>query len=300
MQRQIITLFVSLFLLLSQAAAQDGTQQARGALFKVSGSGHSMYLFGTMHVGLPAFYPLEKRITEAVAQASTLALEVDTAQDAGAMARAMQEYGVFPPGSRGFAGLDPSVKARLDKVLATMHMQSSSVEGLRPWLVATVLALNEYAAQGYRSDLAVDAHMAQLAHAGKAKVIELESVVAQLSLFGRLSLEDQWRFLEESIEAIETGKQKREVREIVEAWRTADQKAFDAIAARAEEDTSVSGRFVQKVLLEERNGPIADKLAALLAREDKAVAAIGVLHLVGKLSVPLLLRARGLTVERVY
>ena len=253
-----------------------------------------------MHVGLPEFYPLEKRITDAMAQASTLALEVDTAQDAGAMARAMQEYGVFPPGSRGFAGLAPTVKARLDKVLAAMHMEASTVEGLRPWLVATVLTLNEYAQQGYRSDLAVDSHMAQLAHAGKAKVIELESVVAQLSLFARLSNEEQWRFLEESIDAIESGKQKSEVREIVEAWRTADQDALDAIAARAEEDSSVSGRFVQKVLLEERNGPMADKLAALLAREDKAVAAIGVLHLVGKQSVPLLLRARGLTVERVY
>ncbi len=90
------------------------------------------------------------------------------------------------------------------------------------------------------------------------------------------------------------------MRQIVDAWRNADQAGLDAIAERAENDTSLSGRFVQKVMLEERNGPLADKLASLLESQDDSVAAIGVLHLVGKQSVPLRLRERGLTVERIY
>jgi len=53
-------------------------------------------------------------------------------------------------------------------------------------------------------------------------------------------------------------------------------------------------------MLEERNGPLANKLATLLEEQDNAVAAIGVLHLVGKHSVPAKLRALGLTVERIY
>jgi len=54
------------------------------------------------------------------------------------------------------------------------------------------------------------------------------------------------------------------------------------------------------VLLDGRNGALADKLAVLLKKEEKTVAAIGLLHLLGKRGVPALLQARGYRVERVY
>lgn len=295
MRRQIIVVFLSLFwLALSPAFGAD-----RGALFKIAGNGHTMYLFGTMHVGQPGFYPLEPRIAAAIAGASTLALEIDPSADPAGMASALQTYGMAVPGN-GIEQMAPMLKARLYKALAKAGIEPSSVARFKPWLVATVLAMAEYAAQGYRADLSVDAHLAQLARASKVPVIALETPALQMGLFNRLSDAEQMRFLEESIDLVENGKQNAEVRQIVEAWRTADKRAFDAIAARAERDTSVSGRFVKTVLLDERNVVIADKLASLLQRTDRSVAAIGVLHLVGSKSVPALMEERGLTVERVY
>lgn len=296
MRRQLIKIFISLFIfVLAPASATD-----RGALFKVAGSGHTLYLFGTMHVGLPEFYPLEPRIAAAVAGARTLALEVDPLTDPASMAAALQAHGMAAPGSPNYRELSPAYKARLAKVLARARIDPAAVAPFKPWLVATLLALSEYSAQGYRPDLSVDLHLAKLARGGKVRVLELESVAAQLTMFDRLSPDDQLRLLEESIEMVESGRQSNEVRQIVEAWRTADQPALDAIAARAEADTSVSGRFVQKVMLDERNGALAEKLEQLLRQENNSVAAIGVLHLLGKNSVPALLRARGVTVERVY
>ena len=295
MRRQIIVVFLSLFwLALSPAFGAD-----RGALFKIAGNGHTMYLFGTMHVGQPNFYPLEPRIAAAVAGASTLALEIDPAEDPASMASALQTYGMAVPGN-SIEQMAPMLKARLYKALDKAGIEPSAVARFKPWLVATVLAMAEYAAQGYRADLSVDAHLAQLARASKVPVIALETPALQMGLFDRLSAAEQMRFLEESIDLVENGKQNAEVRQIVDAWRTADKRAFDAIAARAESDTSVSGRFVKTVLLDERNVVIADKLASLLQRSDRSVAAIGVLHLVGSKSVPALMIERGLTVERVY
>ena len=295
MRRQIIVVFLSLFwLVLSPAFGAD-----RGALFKIAGNGHTMYLFGTMHVGQPNFYPLEPRIAAAVAGASTLALEIDPAEDPASMASALQTYGMAVPGN-SIEQMAPMLKARLYKALDKAGIEPSAVARFKPWLVATVLAMAEYAAQGYRADLSVDAHLAQLARASKVPVIALETPALQMGLFNRLSAAEQMRFLEESIDLVENGKQNAEVRQIVDAWRTADKRAFDAIAARAESDTSVSGRFVKTVLLDERNVVIADKLASLLQRTDRSVAAIGVLHLVGSKSVPALMKERGLTVERVY
>lgn len=296
MRQQIIVGFLSwLLLALGPAWGAD-----RGALFKISGKGHTMHLFGTMHVGLPEFYPLEPRIAAAVAGASTLALEIDPLVDPAAIGRAMQTHAMLAPGAPTYKDLAPEFRLRLERALGKAGIDPAAISRFKPWLVATTLALAEYAQQGYRADLSVDLKLAQLARAGKVPVVELETIAGQLGMFDRLSIEEQWRFLDESIGLMESGKQRAEVRQIVDAWRTADRAALDGIAARAEADTSLAGQFVQKVMLEERNGPLADKLEQLLAKQDNSVAAIGVLHLVGKKSVPEQLRARGITVERIY
>jgi uncharacterized protein YbaP (TraB family) len=65
-------------------------------------------------------------------------------------------------------------------------------------------------------------------------------------------------------------------------------------------DTSVSGRFTRDILLDGRNSVLAGKLDELLQKQNGAVVAIGVLHLLGERGVPALLAARGISVERVY
>jgi uncharacterized protein YbaP (TraB family) len=289
MRRLIIVVFLSLFCL--AAAAAD-----RGALFKVSAGGHSMYLFGTMHVGLPEFYPLEPRIANAVAATKTLALEIDPVLAPETAARLMQKYGMARAGSV----VPPALAPRLEKVLRKGGIDLAAVAPLKPWMIVTILGVHEFAKLGYRADLAVDSALAKMARAGKAKVVELESPEAQMALFDSLPEAEQWRFLEETVATIESGKTAAETREVAEAWSTANKPALDALALHVENDNTIAGRFTREVLLDGRNGALADKLQQLLAKEDKAVAAIGVLHLLGKRSVPELLRARGVSVERVY
>ena len=295
MRRQIIVVFFSLICLaLPSAFGAD-----RGALFKVTAQGHTMYLFGTMHAGQPAFYPLESRITAAVAGASMLALEVDPGIDPAGVAKALKSYGMVAPDSSS-PPMPPTLKARVSKAADRAGINGGAIAQFKPWLVATVLAMAEYATQGYRPDLSVDSHLSQLARQAKVPVVSLESIDSQMSLFNRLSDAQQMRLLEESVDQIESGKQGAEVRQVVDAWRNADRPALDAIAARVAGDTTVFGQFFKKVLLDERNVLMADKLLAMLKQDDKVVAAIGVLHLVGSNSVPELLSARGVAVERVY
>lgn len=289
MRRQIIVVFLSLFCLAASAAD-------RGALFKVSDRTHSMFLFGTMHAGQPGFYPLEPRIANAVAESGTLALEVDPALDPALVASAMQKYGLASAGSV----TPPALARRLQALLKKDGIDPASVAPLKPWVIATILEMHEFARLGYRADLAVDGELAKMARAGKAKVVSLESVDSQMALFDNLSEKEQWGFLADTVALIESGKHAAEARQIAEAWSHADQPALDALARRVENDNTMAGRFIREVLLDGRNGALADKLAKLLAKEDKAVAAIGVLHLLGKRGVPELLRVRGINVERIY
>jgi uncharacterized protein YbaP (TraB family) len=272
----------------------------RGALFRLTLDGHVMHLFGTLHVGLPDFYPLEDRLTGALAEASTLALEIDPDQPRADLQEALRAYGMLAPGNPAYDSLPPLQKRRLDVLLQQGGLDASFMLGFKPVLLATMLTLAEYTRQGYRADLSSDAWLARQARRRHVRVLALESLGGQLALLDRLPMPDRWRFLEEMMDTIESGAQRAEARNIVRAWSTADRSALDRIAAQCEADGSVSGRFVTRVLLKERNAGLAERLLQLLRAEDRTVAAIGVLHLLGSGSVPALLERSGVVVERIY
>ena len=295
MQRQIIVVFLSLvFLVLPSAWGAE-----RGALFKVTAKGHTMYLFGTMHVGRKEFYPLEPKIMAAVATASTIALEIDpyvdkTAQSAMFMAQGL----VTSPNSLN--NLPPAVKSRLTRVLTKSNINPALMAEFKPWFIATLLAVGEYVAQGYGPEFGVDEHVAKLAKSAKIRILALETAQYQLSLFNAMSHAEQVGLLDESLKQIEAGKQAEEIRQIVTAWSGADKKALDLVAERIASDNTAPGKFLKRVLLDERNVGMAEKLFALLGRESNTVAAVGTLHLIGSNSIPALLSARGVTVEQIY
>jgi hypothetical protein len=277
-----------------------GKAVERGALFKVTGQGHTQYLFGTMHVGLPEFYPLEPRIVDAVNKASTLALEIDPAEPPAAMGQAMLRQGMINPSGAGYEKMDADRRVQLDAALKQAGVDAATARVLNPAMLAALISLSQYQKLGYRPDLSADAWLAQLARQGKTRVVALETVDGQLGQFKKLSSAEQWNFLNESLDNLASGEELGEARALVDAWAHADRAALDALAARAEEDSSVSGKFMRDVLLNGRNGALADKLAGLIKSEKHTVAAIGLLHLLGKRGVPALLQAKGYRVERVY
>lgn len=296
MRRPIIVVFFSLFLMAFQAFAGE-----RGALYKVSSGANALYLYGTIHAGRPDYYPLEPRIRDAMAAAPTLALEVDTTGDQAAIAAIMFKHGMIPPGTPGLAGLPAERRQRIEAALRKQGIEPAAVAQLKPWLLVATLAMVEAAKLGYDPKLGVDAHLAGLAKSsGKTRIAELESMEFQLALFNRMPMDDQWKMLEEALDDMESGRHARESRELFAAYEGADQAALERIAKRLEEDNTVGGKFMRDVLMTERNGPMADKIVSLVGRENNAVVAVGLLHLVGKGGVPELLRKRGVKVERVY
>jgi uncharacterized protein YbaP (TraB family) len=294
--RPFSVLLLGLFLLaILPAQAAD-----RGALFRLTLDGHVMHLFGTLHVGLPDFYPLEDRLTGALAASSTLALEIDPDQPRADVQEALRTYGLLAPGNPAYDSLPPQQKRRLDRLLHQGGLDASSMLAFKPVLLATMLTLAEYTRQGYRADLSSDAWLAREARRRHVRVLALESLGGQLALLDRLPVPDRWRFLEEMMDTIESGAQRTEAQEVVRAWSTADRAALERIAEKCETDRSVSGRFVTQVLLKERNVGLADGLLRLLRAEERTVAAVGVLHLLGTGSVPELLAQGGVRVERMY
>lgn len=296
MRRLIIVFFFGIFSL----AAGTACAIERGALFKATGHGHTMYLFGTMHVGVPGFYPFDPQLLSVLAAASTLALELDPEPSPLAAAQAVARHGTLAQGAKAYAQLGGRKLALLDELARQAGMAPSSARALKPVLLAVLLSVAEYEKLGYRADLSSDRELARIARAAGKRIMELESLDGQLKMLDRLSPQNQWRFLEECLDSIVSGRQLAEARAVVDAWGSADKAGLDAMAARVAAGPGVSGQFARQVLVEERNHAMADKLSRLLAQEDKAVAAVGVLHLLGPRSVPALLEGLGIKVERIY
>ncbi|WP_323141667.1 TraB/GumN family protein [Massilia phyllosphaerae] len=294
MARRIIVVFLAALSLFGNHA----WAVERGALFKVSGHGHTMMLFGTIHMGLPEFFPLDDSVTKALAASTTLALEIDPTVQTAEMAAAVQRIALTTPAIA--AAMPPALGPRLTRRLETLGAPATLSSQLKPWMLLITLTTVEYAKLGYRPDLAVDTHLARLAHERNVKVIALETVESQLDLFDRLPVADQWTLLDETLASLDSGEAQQEMVSVTKGWAKADHAALDALALKYEQDPRLSSQILQRRFLSERNGPMADKLDGLLRREHQTMAAVGLMHLIGKDSLPALLRAKGLKVEQVY
>lgn len=294
MVRRLIILLLAAFSLLANPA----WAVERGALFKVSGHGHTMYLFGTIHMGLPEFFPLDESVTRALAGSTTLALEIDPSVQTAEMTAAMQRVALTTPAI--VATMPRALGPRLTRHLEALGAPANLSTRFKPWMLVMMLATVEYAKLGYRPDLGIDAYLAKLAHSQHIKVIGLETVKSQVDLFDRLPVADQWTILDETLASLDSGEAQQDVRSITDGWAKADHATLDALALKYEQDQRLSSRILQRRFLTERNGPMADKLNRLLTRENQTMAAVGLMHLIGKDSLPALLRAKGLKVEQLY
>jgi uncharacterized protein YbaP (TraB family) len=213
----------------------------------------------------------------------------------------MREYGLYAPGAgSAMTDIRPEYRPRLEQMLKKHGILPEMVAPMKPWLIVMMITVGEYRNLGYRPELGIDLQVARLAHGRKQRVVELESVGAQAALFGRLTQQEQARFLEDSLDTFEDSKQGVQPRDLIDAWASADAAKFDLLAREVEEDQTFSGKFMKKVLLDERNPVLADGIVAMMKKEQHSFAAIGTLHLVGSGNVAELLRQRGVKVERIY
>ncbi len=272
----------------------------RGALFKIRAADHTLYLFGTIHVGRDDFYPLEPQVMQALAQSTKLALEIDPLGDPAVIQKAMAQYAFYANGKTSAADIGPRLRARLEPLLQRYGMQYNAVANCKPWMLSVILAIAEFSFKGYQGALAVDAHLSKLAQDQQIPVLELESMDSQMALFGKLPMAQQIKMLEDSVDGLTDPKLAGRVVEIADLWSKADAKGLDALAREVAEDKTYSGRLFKKMALDARNPGLAGGMLNMLKTEKNSFAAIGILHLVGSGSVPELLRKRGLAVERIY
>lgn len=258
-------------------------------------AGKRLWLFGTMHVGKPEFYPLPAAVEKAFAESSVLVVEADITNQA-AMQASTPLMMLTPPDTVE-TKLPAATIERLKKQLARLAVPYDAVKPLKPFILAGLLAVSEYSRQGFDQQQGVDGHLISKALARKLSIVELEGVEAQMKLMAGMPDADQQAFLENSLTALESGEAGAQMNALTAAWRAGDAAALEKAALEATKG-QVRTAELEELLLYSRNGPMQAKAESMLASGKVHFVAVGALHLVGKRGIVDGLRAKGYTVTQ--
>ncbi len=285
-------------------APADALQQlrsapSRGLLYEVSRDGKTAYLFGTIHVGRPDFFPLDLVVTQALAQSSELVVELDATRH-DRMQTAVQRHAILRDSQRLDSLLTPALRKRLQVQLDVLQLPRETIQAYKPWMAALSLMMVAMQAQGFDPVYATDLYLIALAQGFDKPIEELESIDFQLALFDSTTHKEQLAFLDETLQLLEQGKLRGDTQALVDAWLDSDAHALQQQAQKSMHENPRSARWMQQKLFTERNHRMAGRIDRLLAAGRQPFVAIGALHLTGADGVPALLEMRGYHIKNLY
>ena len=185
---------------------------------------------------------------------AVLAVEANTLDQAN-VTRQVTELAMLPPPSTIDRYVTPALMSKVTKLLEEYQYSKEQALRMKPWMLANTLAALEGKRAGYDSAWASEAFLVGLANARRIQVVELEGLSLQFKLFNELTADEQLTYLQETVDAIDTGAVARTAA-LANAWASADTGAL----GNNRSSTSRKGRsagFFSSKMLDGRNAPIA-------------------------------------------
>lgn len=266
---------------------------ARPAMWVVRDADTEVTLYGTMHA-LPAgtdwLSPVAIRQFDA---AGSLVVEAVIPQDRFALAPIVARLGIRD-------GLQP-LPARVPKPLASRVVMAAAAAGvpllalnrMETWLAAITLSEAALTRAGITAASGVEPALTARAKAGGKPVIGLETVEQQLRFFDALPEADQAALLTATVDEVDGIK--AEAQKLVALWQVGD---VETIARDFGKEARASPTLA-RVLVTDRNARWATWIAGVMREPGKVFVAVGAGHFGGANGLVAMLKAKGLTVERI-
>jgi len=287
-----LALVVLLLLVGAPAAAEPADDAPHPALWHVLGPKGELYLFGSIHI-LPADLDWRKGvIAEAIGRSDVFVFEIPLDESAQArLASLVTDRGLLPKGESLHALLSPAARADLDADATLAGLSPRSLDGLRPWLAELTLVTSRMAKENASPESGVDIELEEFVQRENKELRYLETIDQQIDLIVPSDRKLELSEFEASLKEFRT--EKDSFRGLIRAWQTGDTRALDEL---------LNGEFknepeARKALLDDRNRAWLPKLEAMLKEKKVFFVTVGAGHLMGRHSVPDLLRADGYKVD---
>jgi len=263
-------------------------------MWRVSSGTTVMYLLGSVHLLRSDDAFLSSDIERAFEQSEIVVFEVNfEAEDTAGAALRMMEASVLPEQKSLRDVVSPETYRMVERRFESMGLDVATMQQMRPWMVATTMALEELQRAGYSPTHGVDRSLYRRASESGLEIRGLETIQDQLSLFENMTPAQDEAFLVQTMKDLDTVIGMAD--EIVEMWRSGRTDELGAVLADGYDDfPELFARLVS-----ERNRKWMPKLEELLAGTEGVFVVVGALHLVGDEGVIALLRQGGYTVEHL-
>jgi uncharacterized protein YbaP (TraB family) len=285
MSRKKISVIIALFLAVVSAKAEP-------AMWVIKDADSTIYLIGTMHLLKHDTEWNTEKVKKTVHESTELWLEVADLDADAAMAPLIAKLGVDP--ARPLSSkLNEAQRKQLEKIGGTYGFPIATLEPMRPWLAALILAVGPIMKAGYDPKAGVERMLSAQAVAEGDKIRGFETAEQQLQLLAGLSEPEQIAFLTSVLDDLEKGLDLLD--KLAKAWIDGD---LDTITRLAVDDMKKEAPTVYQKLIVQRNIAWSVKIAGMLKGSGVQVIAVGAAHLVGPDSVQAQLAKRGIKAER--
>jgi uncharacterized protein YbaP (TraB family) len=234
MKKRTIKLFVIFALLVIfpfTVFAQDSPSQSKkNFLWKVQSKTNTVYVLGSIHYLKEEMYPLDEKIEKAFDQSKILGVEANVNNIGKMDVQKLIESAFYSGDETLEKHLSPEAYESVKKQLTELGASLEAAKKFRPWFLALTLASLEILKLGFDPNYGVDRYFLSKA-TEKKKIVELESLEYQISLFSALSEKDQELFLLYTLKDIKV--LEKELDKLIKAWTAGDEKAIDLIMTKS-------------------------------------------------------------------
>lgn len=275
---------------LRQARESAGTD--RGLLWRLSKDGHESYLYGTVHLGRPAWLLPGPRVQAALRASDTLALELDLGD-----AATRQQLAEL---SAARAPLDnKALRERLERHSAAACLPAQALSHLHPLMQAVTLTVLQARWDGLDPAYAIEQVLSAFARANQRRIVGLETPAQQLDLLLPRDEGEALMLTGRLLDQLEQGRVRPVLQRLSLAWEKGRLAELEDYEQWCDCVSSPADRAYLRRLNDERNPGLAARIDALHRGGARVFAAVGALHMTGPQSLPKLLGALGYRVERV-
>ncbi|HEY6971973.1 MAG TPA: TraB/GumN family protein [Candidatus Angelobacter sp.] len=295
-KHKILFLFVAVFLTAvqawTQAAPQPDAKAHRLLMWKATSPTNTVYLLGSIHAGDKEFYPLPDVVESAFNNSKLLVVEVNV-KNVNPMAgmKLVQQYGVYPENDALSKHLSRATADALDAYCSKHGLPRALLEKFKPWMAALTIEVMAVQQAGEDLQMGIDLHFLNESKEPQ-KIEELETADFQMTALSSGSEEEQQEFLAQTLKHAENTKER--LGSMRKAFLNGD---ADTIEKMLEEDNEPKSLY--KRLVDDRNGPMAERIAAYLNGKDQCFVVVGAGHLVGEKGIIRQLRDKNFKVEQM-
>ena len=296
LRTHVAALFAFLLLLVFAAPLHAQEQSGKSCLFKVTSSGNTVYLLGSVHMMKESVYPLSGTIERAFQRSANAVFEINMEEmekNSSQTQEMIMRKSVFTDGNTLGKVLKPATYVKLKEAMKPLGVDIAQLETLKPWSVAMALVVFKMNKLGFSPEAGVDRYFYKKAVDAGKKISGLETMEWQLSLMDGLPMAQQEMLVNQTLD--DFADMGETVDEMMVAWKSGDMNKIEQM---------IAGSFqtypeLYDALFVQRNKRWVFQVEALLTQKKTSFVVVGVGHLIGQGSLLELLRRKGYTVEQM-